>query len=362
MTRHSLGALAVAAALGWSGKLQAAGSSLAPMPPPPAVKREQAELGRRLFFDVRLSGDASLSCAECHSPEKGFTDGKPLSDAYPGGLGFRNTPSVVNASHRKVLYWDGRLADLADLVRDHITDAQFMNADGRLVIERLRQIPEYEDGFKKAFGGEPTFGRILNAVAAFLQTLVSKDDPLDRHLRGDRKALSPAARRGLALFSGRAGCTRCHSGPLLTDDGFHRLGVPGSPEIFTDPLRSITFRRFFKVLGTPGYQMLRDDVGLYAVTKRDQDRGKFRTPSLREVGKRSAFMHNGALGSLEEVVTFYDAGGRRAPDKDALLSPLGLSKSERSDLVAFLRSLQSKKVAAEEPTPPSYQARTLGKN
>lgn len=355
-----LGAAALLCALGAAHAGDAPG--LAPMPAPPTPKPEQASLGKMLFFDPRLSGDGSLSCSQCHDPAKGFTDGKPLADAYPGALHFRNALSVVNVAHRKALYWDGRITDPADLVRDHITDAQFMNADGRLVIERLRQVPEYENGFKKAFGGEPTFGRILNAVVAYMQTLNSKGNALDRYLAGNANALTPDARRGLDLFTGKAGCARCHFGPLLTDEKFHHLGVPENPEVFSQPLRHITFRRFFKVLGTPGYHALREDVGLYAVTKRDEDRGKFRTPSLREVGQRSAFMHNGALKTLEDVVAFYNGGGGNAPNKDPLLAPLGLTRDEQRALATLLRTLQSKGLRTQPPASPPYQVRALGKN
>ncbi|MBI3184168.1 MAG: c-type cytochrome [Myxococcales bacterium] len=341
---------------------EAASPPLAPMPEAHKPKPDQVALGRSLFFDARLSGDGSLACASCHDPAKGFSNGKRLSDAYPGALHFRAVPSIVNAAHRKYLHWDGRITDLADLVRDHITDAQFMNADGRLVIERLRQVPEYEEGFKRAFGGEPTFGRILNVVAAFMRSVNSTGHPLDRYLAGDKGALSAEARRGLELFTGKAGCAQCHGGALLTDEQFHRLGVPENPQILAEPLRHITFRRHFKILGTPGYHALREDVGLYALTKREEDRSKFRTPSLREVGLRQAFMHNGAFRSPEEVVDFYDRGGGGATGKDPKLASLGLSQQERRDLVAFLRSLKSAPVRIDRPNPPAYQARALGKN
>ncbi|MCH7870722.1 MAG: cytochrome-c peroxidase, partial [Planctomycetes bacterium] len=144
---------------------------LAPLPEPDAVPNpEQVELGRLLFFDTRLSGDDTVSCATCHNPQKGWADGLPMSVGYPGSLYFRNTPTILNASSSQYLYWDGRLGghDLATLVRDHISEAHFMQADGRLVLERMRQVPEYERRFTDAFGGEPTYGRILNAVAAFV--------------------------------------------------------------------------------------------------------------------------------------------------------------------------------------------------
>ncbi len=337
-----------------------AATPLAPMPPPPTPKAEQAELGRTLFFDRRLTGDQTLACSTCHSPAKGWTDGTPLSIGYPGALGFRSTPTVMNVSHRKTFYWDGRLGDLADVVRDHIVDAQFMNSDGRLVIEKLRQVPEYESGFKKAFGGEPTFGRILNALVAFMQTLESKGDALDRHLGGDRKALSVEARAGLDLFAGKAGCTACHGGGMLTDEGFHRLGVPENPAIQAEVLRRITMRRFFKVFGAPGWEHITQDVGLYAMTKKPEDRGRFRTPSLREVGGRAAFMHNGLFRSLAEVVDFYDRGG--GAGAEPLLKPLGLTPVEKAEIVAFLGAMKSPDAPPVASTVPKTQLRTLGRN
>jgi len=183
-----------------------ASPQLAPLPAVEAVDSRQAALGRLLFFDPRLSGNASLSCAECHVPEKGWADGLPLSQGYPGSLYLRNTPTVLNAFDKRFAFWDGRLAgaDMASVVRDHIAEAHFMQADGRLVIERLRQVPAYEEGFRTVFGGEPTYGRILNAVVAYLKTLRSREVPLDRYLAGDQTALSPQAQAGRGLFHGKA--------------------------------------------------------------------------------------------------------------------------------------------------------------
>ncbi|MDA2933044.1 photosynthetic protein synthase I [Acidobacteria bacterium AH-259-D05] len=325
---------------------------------------EQVALGKLLFFDPRLSGDSTVSCSSCHDPSKGWTDGLPLSKGYPGSLYFRNTPTVLNAVHGGYLYWDGRLpaSDLPTLVRDHISEAHFMQADGRLVIEQLRQVPTYENGFKKAFGGEPTYGRILNAVTAFLQTLSSHDVPFDRYLRGETGAISDAARRGLELFEGKAGCSRCHSGPMLSDGSFHNLGMTPNREIFRTPERHITFRRFFKTLGVPEYAELRADVGLYAVTKRPEDRGQFRTPTLREVSKTAPYMHDGSLAALEEVVEFYNRGGGVGSGKDPLLAPLGLTDSDKNDLVEFLKTLAGTAISMTPPKIPEYELRTLGEN
>lgn len=331
-------------------------------PPAKEPNPKQAALGRQLFFENRLSGDTSLSCASCHQPAKAFTDGLNLSRGYPGSPYFRNTPTVINSAKNRFLYWDGRLSgsDLPTLVRDHIVDAHFMNADGRLVVERLKQVPDYERRFKEAFGGEPTFGRVLDAVAAYLTTLRSRNASLDRYLAGDKGALSDDAKAGLALFQGKASCTACHGGPLLSDGEFRNLGVPENPDIFLEPERHITFRWFMKTLGVPGFVGLREDVGRYVVDKEEADRGAFRTPSLREVNRTAPYMHNGVLATLEEVVEFYDRGGGDDPAKDPLLRPLGFTSAEKRQLVEFLKSLSGEDVPEESPKPLPYGLLPLG--
>lgn len=194
-----------------------AGEPLAPLPPREAPPWEQVELGKFLFFDPRLSGDASISCATCHDPKRGCGDGKALSAGYPGTEYFRNSQTLLNAAYYSRNYWDGRMdgGDLPTLVRDHLTEAHFMQADGRLIAERLKQVPEYDQLFRRALGGEPSFGRTLTAVAAFVRTITSGNAPLDRYLRGETEALSAEAQRGLSVFQGKAGCIQCHGGRSL---------------------------------------------------------------------------------------------------------------------------------------------------
>ena len=336
--------------------------TLAPLPdmsdPPDA---NQVELGKLLFFDSRLSGDATVACATCHRPDRAWCDGLPLAGGYPGSLNFRNAPSLINIANEKHAYWDGRLpaSDLATIVRDHISEAHFMQADGRLVIERLRQTPVYAGQFQQAFGGEPTYGRILTAVSAFLSTLRSTDVPLDRFLRGDEDAITDGSKRGLELFTGKGGCIQCHHGPMLTDGQFHNVGVPPNDEIFKEPLRHITFRRFFRTLGVSEFEHLRRDVGLYAVTKQTEDAGLFRTPSLREVDRTAPYMHNGTLTTLEDVVAFYNRGGGDDKDKDPSLKPLGLTREEQADLVAFLQTLSGAVEEFQTPAMPPYGLRPM---
>jgi cytochrome c peroxidase len=331
----------------------------APLPREPASDARIA-LGKYLFFDSRLSGNVSLSCASCHQPDKAFTDGRALSKGYPSTQYFRNTPMLLNTVYQSRLYWDGRMDgnDMPTLIRDHITEAHFMSMDGRLMIERLKQVPEYVEMFNNAFGGSPSFGSVLNAITAYVQSLNSPATAYDKYQAGDVQALSADAQAGLALFEGKANCARCHSRPLFSDQEFYNNGVAANPAMLDDPERHVTFRRFFRTLGAPNYRNLREDVGLYALTIQEEDRSKFRTPSLREVGRTAPYMHNGSLETLEEVVNFYNQGG--GPDQTAGLQPLGLSDEEMKQLVAFLESLSSEPIQVVTPMLPDYGLVALG--
>ncbi|HYG89308.1 MAG TPA: cytochrome c peroxidase [Azospirillum sp.] len=339
-------------------------SPFAPLPDAPKINEARAKLGEKLFFDSRLSGDTQHSCSSCHDPAKGWGDGQPLSMGYTGVEYFRNAPPLFNIAGRKYLLWDGRLegADLGTLVRDMLTEAHTMNADTRIVQERLKQAPEYAEMFEKAYGGDPYGGKIYGAVAEYLKAIRTVNAPFDRHLRGDKKALNEAQIRGMALFAGKAGCIACHSGPMLTDQSLHALGVPENPMIDADAARQTTMLRHFATMGTPNYMNLRDDVGNYVVSKDGKDIGKFVTPSLWDVGQTAPYMHNGVLPTLESVVDFYDQGGGTHPNKDARLRPLALTKKEKADLVAFLKSFTGDKPAVTKPALPEYGVRVVGKN
>jgi cytochrome c peroxidase len=170
-------------------------------------------------------------------------------------------------------------------------------------------------------------------------------------MAGDENALSADQIAGLELFNGEAGCVECHSGPAFTDNNFYVHDVSENMEIWTDPLRHISFRRFFRQLGVPNYRALENDPGLFALTKEQDDLGAFRTAPLREIGRTAPYMHNGIFETLEDVVDFYN-------DKN----DLGLSSTEVDQLVTFLESLSSEPVTVEIPTLPDYQLRTLGDN
>lgn len=333
---------------------------LAPLPDPPKVNEASAKLGYLLFFDSRLAGDTGNSCATCHDPAKGWGDAKPLSTGYTGVEYFRNSPGLFNVAFRKTLTWDARLdaSDLATLSRDMITEAHTMNADTRLVQERLKQVPEYAEMFKTSFGSDPYGGSIYSALGEFLRTIRTANAPLDEYLRGDQGALSPQQLAGKAIFEGKGGCIACHSGSMLSDGRMHALGVPENPAVTAEPARHITMLRHFATLGTPGYMNLREDVGVFAVTKDQADRGKFNTPSLWDVGQTAPYMHNGVFQTLAEVVDFYDRGGGKGNRE---LKPLSLNAEEKQALIAFLQAMTGDKSAVSPPAKlPDYQVRELG--
>ena len=319
----------------------------------------KAALGQVLFFEPRLSADASISCSSCHQPDKSFTDGLALSTGFPSTEYFRNTPTLLNVGQLPRSFWDGRIAgdDLSTVVRDHLVEAHFMSSDARIITERMRQIPEYEESFIALFGGEASFGKIRSALVEYLETLKSENNPYVDFVAGDTSALSTKEQRGLALFNGKASCSTCHNGELLSDGEEHVLGVPENPDIFANTDRHITFRRFFKQFGIGDFVTLREDVGVFAQTHDAEDRGAFYTPSLLEAAATGPYMHNGMLATLEDVVQFYNGGA--GSDE---LAPLGLTDSEVSDLVAFLESLRSTLPPVDPPDLPGYQLRELGVN
>jgi cytochrome c peroxidase len=297
-----------------------------PPPPIPADNRITADsiaLGRKLFYDVRLSRDNSISCASCHSPTVNFTDGQPLARGVSGQLGTRNTPTVLNAVYNSFQFWDGRAANLEKQVGGPIADPREMNLPHEVCIAKLNDDQAYRAEFAQVFGpGQITMDKVEKAVAGFERTLLSGNSPFDRYqYGGDRTALNDAAIRGLAIFTdkNRGNCATCHTigegFALFTDGKFHNLGagMNSSGEL--------------------------TDLGRYLQTGLEADRGTFRTPSLRNVAKTAPYMHDGSLKTLKDVVEFYVGGGNSNPQMDPEIKPLKLSVRDRSDLVIFLESL-----------------------
>ena len=256
---------------------------LAPLPPPPSPPEnpttpEKVRLGKMLFFDRRLSGDGTMSCATCHDPENGFADALPISLSYPTTRNWRNSPGLVNVAYRKTLFRDGRATSLEEQALFPMMSPFEMNRNLDYLEEVLKTVPAYVEAFRSVFGGEITRQRVAMAIAAFERTLLSRDTPLDRHLRGEPGALSARQRAGLELFLGKAGCATCHNGPNLTDERFHNLGVPEDPKAKEDPRVLATARFVGKVSGFPDYRTLREDPGRFLVTKDPADWKAFATP------------------------------------------------------------------------------------
>lgn len=313
-----------------------------PLPPSlPSLEKpnpDLVELGRQLFFDRRLSGDGTLSCAVCHIPEQAYSDGRKISTAYPTNKHWRNTLSLLNVVYLEKLFWDGRGTNLDEQALGPIHAPFEMNLNPDYLAAKLEEIPGYRQQFSQVWqDGEINQERISAALAAFERTLVCNDSPFDRYLAGDQGALSADARKGLEIFFGERGqCANCHSGSLLSDQQFHNLGVAELPELLSDPQHRAT-RRF--VLSQVGLGMLERDPGRYLVSRQPKDMGAFRTAPLRQIQETGPYMHNGSLDSLESVIDFYDRGGGSDSDRSHLLQPLDLSRDEKQALLAFLRNL-----------------------
>ena len=293
-------------------------ASLVPLPdkvqPPDdnLTTDEKVALGQQLFFDPRLSADNSMSCATCHLPDKAFADGRARGKGHGDKELSRNVPSLLNVGLYHVYMWDGRAKSLEEQALLPIQSADEMAQNLDELQQELSEVPGYVDQFQKVFGTPVTRDGIAKALAAFQRTLVSRNSPLDRYLAGDETALSTEAKEGMRLFLGEAGCVRCHSGPLLSDGQFYRLGAE------------------FK------------DKGRGEVSGKRDDLYKFRTPSLRDVARTAPYMHDGSRKTLFEAVEFYyrtapPVGPEGLPlDIDPLLDR---SYTEIPALVAFLESL-----------------------
>lgn len=285
-----------------------------PLPADNPQTEGKIALGRRLFFDRQLSADGSISCATCHDPARGFADSQPVAVGIRGRRGIRNVPSLLNRGYGETFFWDGRAATLEAQVVQPIDNPDELGSFVSAVVTKLGRDRTYAAEFRQVFGRPVTRADLARALASYVRTIRSGDAPFDRYESGEPAALTAQERLGLRVFRGRGLCTSCHFGPTLSDERFHNTGVAWNGRAFTDEGRA-------------------------AVTKNARDRGAFKTPSLRDVGRTAPYMHNGSLARLEDVVAFYSEGGRANPSIDSDLLPLRLTPIEQSALVAFLRSL-----------------------
>ncbi|MDH5229984.1 MAG: c-type cytochrome [Gammaproteobacteria bacterium] len=283
------------------------------------------KLGKMLFFDPRLSGSNWISCATCHNPARGWSDGLPTAIGHGMTKLGRATPTILNTTFNPVQFWDGRATTLEEQALGPIQAAGEMNQNLDELVRELNEIKGYRKAFKKVYGDEGiTKANIGKAIAAYERTITSTDSKFDRWISGKEKSLSKAASRGFKLFEGKAACVSCHSGFNFTDNRFHNLGLKGT-----------------------------EDLGRMAVSQNEKDKGAFKTPTLRDVELTAPYMHNGMYATLEDVVEHYDRGGDAKENLSPLMQPLNLTKREKADLVAFMKSLTGKAQKVSLPQLPN---------
>ncbi len=355
--------LAIALVLGGMAvSVFAAPLGLPPVPVPENNPQTPAKimLGDKLFHDTRFSADGKVSCATCHAQDKGFTDNLPVSKGFNNLTGTRNAPTVINSAYMKTLFWDGREPDLEGQSKQPpINPVEGGLSDHAPILDVIRKDPDYVKSFRTVFGVKAeaiNMDHVAMAIASFERTVVSGDSPFDRYYyAGDKKAMTPAQVRGLDIFTGKGRCVSCHSieqtQALFTDNRFHNIGVG--------------FKRIKGREAQTAEQFLRDkrkgadvdvtvltkqnmsELGRFAVTENITEVGSFKTPTLRNIDRTAPYMHDGSLETLADVVDFYNNGGR-VKETDPVsgflsggIRPLDLDKSEKKDLVEFMKALTS---------------------
>ncbi|MBL3655819.1 cytochrome-c peroxidase [Fulvivirga sediminis] len=301
---------------------------------------EKKELGKMLFFDPRLSESGQIACASCHDSELGWGDGRRNSYGHNRQLGKRNAMTILNSGYASSLFWDGRAATLEEQAALPIQDKLEMNSHISLATETIAKTQGYAPHFKAAFGDETvTEERIKKAIATFERSIVSRTSRFDLFIDGKSEAFTDREVLGLHLFRTKAQCINCHNTGYFSDNQFHNTGLT--------------------YYGRPF-----EDLGQYEITKNKADVGKFRTPTLREVGKTGPYMHNGLFTSLEVVVNLYNTGmphPKRKKDQmddplfpttSHLLKPLELDAQEKAALVAFMKTLSSRTYRVTPPELP----------
>jgi cytochrome c peroxidase len=261
-----------------------------PVPETNPLTSQKISLGRKLFFDKRLSRDGTFSCASCHDPKLSFSDGRKVARGINGQEGTRNAPAIINRGYGRTFFWDGRAKSLEQQVLEPILNP--------------KELGMSQEGVERRTGLK--IADITEALASYVRTIRSGDSPFDRYAAGNQRALDDVEKAGLAVFRGKARCTTCHAGPNFTDENFHNTGIAW-----------------------------RDG----ALADQGAGEGKFKVPTLREVARTAPYMHDGSLKTLEDVVDYYDRGGNANPSLDEDLRPLHLTAEEKSSLVTFLRSL-----------------------
>ncbi|HIF30081.1 MAG TPA: c-type cytochrome [Planctomycetes bacterium] len=274
------------------------------------LTKAKVDLGRQLYFEPRLSRDNTVSCASCHDPQRGWSNGEAFATGVRGQKGGRSAPTIINAAYHPLQFWDGRAKGLEGQALGPIQNPIEMDLSLDEMIDRLRGIPGYLKQFQSIFPDGLTTTNVARALASFERTILSGNAPYDQFKAGDTTALSEEAQAGRKIFFGKANCSACHAGPNFSDAGFHNLGV--------------------------GINAEKPDIGRVAVSKLLGDRGAFKTPTLREIAKTAPYMHDGRFASLAEVIEFYVKGATPNPQLDEEIFSLKLTAAEKKALQTFL--------------------------
>ncbi len=314
----------------------------------------KVKLGDMIFDDKRVSSDNSIACNTCHSPRNGFTTHTEASRGVGDQIGKRNAPSLLNTIFYKSMFWDGRAATLEEQATLPILNPIEMGQKSpQDVVAKLGAIPEFQKAFQDVFGRPVNWEDMGKALAAFERTKLSGESAFDRFIKGDQKALNASQQRGWALFTGKAGCTGCHTYdkalPLFGDNQFHNTGVGA---------RKQDFNQLAKRVGAGGAQSQGEidklaletdnsELGRFLVTKKQGDIGAFKTPFLRDVLLTGPYMHDGSMETLWDVVDYLNKGGEKNAFLDAKMKPLGLTPADVDDLVNFLSALTSDRNSAD---------------
>jgi len=326
------------------------------IPPGNELTADRIALGRKLYFDTRLSKDGTVACATCHDASRGFTDHRNVSEGIGDHLGRRSAPTTMNAALFQSMFWDGRAVSLDEQAKLPILNPIEMgHPDAASAMASVGTDPAYQELFQKAYGRAPNYDDLGRAIASFERTLIFLDAPFDRFAAGDSKAISPAAQRGFALFNGKARCVSCHminsSNPIGTDNLFHNIGVSARKQNFEalahQALGALKDGSDADALDKLALETDMSELGRFIVSKKRGDIGAFKTEQLRNVGITAPYMHDGSLHTLWDVLDHYNKGGETNPYLDGGIEPLNLSEDEINDVVAFLFTLTDSRFAAQ---------------
>ncbi len=322
------------------------------MTPDNPITRKKIELGRKLFFDRRLSGNNTFSCAMCHIPEQGFTSNEmSTSIGVEGRSVRRNAPTLYNVGYARFLFHDGRESTLEQQVwGPMLAENEMANPSIGFVIDKLKSTGEYLDLFKAAYAKGPDMINVGNAIASYQRTLNSANSPFDRWYYGKvESALGESAKRGFDLFTGKAQCAACHpigkEHTVFSDNQFHDTGIgyrrtmeKGSEKLRLQVAPGVFLKVDSEAIASVA-EPEHNDLGRYEVTRLPEDRWRYKTPSLRNIALTAPYMHDGSLLSLRSVIEFYNQGGVAHENLDRLIKPLSLADHEINDLAVFLESL-----------------------